>query len=279
MWTILVYDAQGHELKRLPLREAALAIGRGKDRDLMLDSPAVSRQHAKLEARGHSLIVEDLGSANGTLLNGQRIAGPEALHEGDEVRIGDFVLRLRRDAMADADKTMIRPPPKAAAAPPATDPAALIRVPERPPAPAGEPKPAAADGWSSASELLEKQLNSIRSFRGETRVDGAGKLSAFEQAWDRVIGSMRDLQQQLQGSPRVLQFTISRNNREVTAKIADPSSRRGNAYLILSPEHPEGRYRDQVTVWLREFGEPDANYDDPAEAMRYFVQRIAGRLA
>jgi hypothetical protein len=90
---------------------------------------------------------------------------------------------------------------------------------------------------------------------------------------------MRELQQQLRGNPRVLLFGISRNNREVIAKVADPGSKRGHMYLILSPEHPEGKYRDQVTVWLREFGEPDVSYDDPREAMRHFVQRIASRLA
>ena len=272
MWTIALYDAQGRELKRLPLNEAPLDIGRGKDRDLVLDSAAVSRQHARLEARGGSVVLQDLGSSNGTLLNGQRIGRPEAVHEGDEIRIADFVLRLRRDAVADADKTMIGALPKAVpAAPPE------IRVPERPAAATAPDKP--ADGWNSASELLDKQLSSIRSFRDESRADGGGKLGTFEQGWDRVIASMRELQQKLQGNPRVLQFGISRNNREVTAKVADPSSKRGHAYLILSPEHPEGRYRDQVTVWLREFGEPDANYDDPAEAMRHFVQRIASRLA
>lgn len=270
MWTIALYDAQGRELKRLPLGETPLDIGRGKDRGLVLDSAAVSRRHARLEARGGSVVLQDLGSANGTLLNGQRLAGPEAVREGDEIRIAEFTLRLRRDAVPDADKTMIGALP-AAAAPPE------IRVPERPAAAAAPERP--ADGWNSASDLLDRQLSSIRSFRDESRVGAGGKLGAFEQGWDRVIASMRDLQPKLQGNPRVLQFSISRNNREVTAKIADPSSKRGHAYLILSPEHPEGRYRDQVTVWLREFGEPDANYDDPAEAMRYFVQRIAGHLA
>ena len=93
MWTLLVFDPEGRELRRLPLGETPLGIGRGKDRALVLDSPAVSRQHAQLEARGTSVIVEDLGSANGTLLNGRRIAHPEAMHEGDELRIADFSLQ------------------------------------------------------------------------------------------------------------------------------------------------------------------------------------------
>jgi hypothetical protein len=286
MWTLLVFDPQGRELRRLPLGEAPLGIGRGKDRDLVLDAPSVSRHHARLEARGASVIVEDLGSSNGTLLNGRRIERPEAVQEGDELAIADFVLRLRREQppapAPDPDKTMLGslhkpldPPPAAGWDQP------QIRVPEQAPPPAEAPAApeSAAGSWNSASEILKRQVQSIRNFREESQTGSAGRLGTFEQGWDRVITSMRELQDQLRGNPRVLLFGISRNNREVTAKIADPSSKRGHAYLILSPEHPEGKYRDQVTVWLREFGEPDANYDDPAEAMRYFVQRIAARLA
>jgi len=255
MWTVILYDAQGRELRRQTLGEAPLVVGRGKDRGLVLDSPAVSRQHARLQVQGSGVTVEDLGSANGTLLNGRRIERPETLREGDELRIADFLLRLRQD--------------EAAAAPRESG----IHVPERPPA--AEP---AGAGWNSASDLLREQLHSIRSFRDESG-GGSGRLAAFEREWDKVVASMRELQQQLQNHPRVLLFGISRNNREITVKLADPGARRGHAYLILSPEHPEGKYRDQLTVWLREFGEPDVSYDQPAEAMRHFVQRIASRLA
>lgn len=255
MWTVILCDAQGHELRRQPLGEAPLVVGRGKDRGLVLDSPAVSRQHARLQALGSEVTVEDLGSANGTLLNGRRLERAETLREGDELRIADFLLRLRRDAAPQQPR---------------------IQLPEQPPAPAAAEPP--AGGWSSASELLREQVNSIRSFRDESR-SGDDRLPQFEREWDKVVASMRELQQQLQGHPRVLQFGISRNQREITVKLADPAAKRGHAYLILSPEHPEGKYRDQLTVWLREFGEPDLNYDQPAEAMRHFVQRIASRLA
>ena len=258
-WTLVLYDAQGHEVRRQPLQDRPLSIGRGKDSDLVLESKAVSRRHAQVAAQGGGAILSDLGSANGTLLNGRRIDGPVALGASDVIRIADFSLRLQTSPPA------VREPE--------------IRVPERAPAAATAPAPAEAGGWSSASELLEQQLRSIRSFRGEAQQEPAQKLGAFEQSWDKVVGSMRELQQQLRGNPRVALFSISRNQREITAKIADPGSRRGHAYLILSPEHPEGRFRDQLTVWLREFGEPDVSYDDPQEAMRRFVERIARLLA
>ena len=284
MWILVLYDPQGHELRRVPLESAPLSIGRGKDRDLVIDSKAASRQHAQIEAQGDTAILVDLGSANGTLLNGRRLDKPVALGESDEIRIAGFSLRLQRERNGQATaagQTVIQPrskPTAHAASKPATD-FPGIKVPEHAPAAEATAAPVDPQGWSSASELLDKQLRSIRSFRGEAQQEPVHKLGGFEQSWDKVVDSMRELQQQLRGDPRVLLFGISRNNREITAKIADPGAKRGHAYLILSPEHPEGKFRDQLTVWLREFGEADINYDDPREAMRHFVERIAKRLA
>jgi len=276
MWILVLYDPQGHEVRRVPLHSAPLTIGRGKDRDLVIESKAVSRQHAQIEARGVSAILIDLGSANGTLLNGRRVDKPAPLGETDEIRVGEFSLRLQRDQKQPApaaEPAPIQPRPQ-----PATE-FPEIKVPPRPAEPAAAAPPADAVDWNSASELLDKKLNSIRSFRGEVQQDPSQKLDAFEQDWDKVVASMRELQQRLSQDPRVLLFVISRNQREITAKIADPGSRRGHLYLILSPEHPEGKFRDQRTVWLREFGEADINYDEPREAMRHFIERIAGKLA
>lgn len=283
MWILVLYDQQGRELQRLPLEGAPLTIGRGKDRDLVLDSKAVSRQHAQVEAQGGSAILVDLGSANGTLLNGRRIDKPVALKESDEINIAGFGLRLQRapDRQAAADRTVIQPMSKLVSPAPSRPAADIpeIKVPARTAVAEAARAPVEGGDWNSASELRDKQLRSIRSFRGEAQQEPAQKLAAFEQDWDKVVNSMRELRQQLQGDRRVLLFDISRNQREITAKIVDPDSKRGHAYLILSPEHPEGKFRDQLTVWLREFGEADINYDEPREAMRHFVERIARRLA
>jgi len=270
MWILVLYDPQGHEVRRVPLHEAALTIGRGKDRDLVVESKAVSRQHAQIEARGGKAILTDLGSANGTMLNGRRIDKPTPLGEIDEIRIGEFSLRLQRDRQQAA-------PPAVVAASATEFPE--IKVPPRAAAPEAAAPPAEAKDWNSASELLDKKLHSIRSFRGEAQPEPSQKLEAFEQEWDKVVASMRELQQRLGKDPRVLLFVISRNQREITAKIAGPGSKRGHLYLILSPQHPEGKFRDQLTVWLCEFGEADINYDEPREAMRHFIERIAGKLA
>ncbi|MCS7261450.1 MAG: FHA domain-containing protein, partial [Anaerolineae bacterium] len=63
-------------------------IGRAPDNDLVLDDIQVSRYHARLIRRGTALLIEDLGSTNGTLVSGRRITQPQVLQPGDTIAIG-----------------------------------------------------------------------------------------------------------------------------------------------------------------------------------------------
>jgi len=69
---------------------AGLTIGRLPDNDLALDSPLISRRHARLLHEGGGSFLEDLGSTNGTFVDGQRIEGRVALRPGARVDIGTF---------------------------------------------------------------------------------------------------------------------------------------------------------------------------------------------
>jgi len=69
-------------------------IGRNADCQLRPSSLLVSRQHCALVQRSGKLMVEDLCSRNGTVVNNRRIEGTVELHEGDELRVGPLVLRL-----------------------------------------------------------------------------------------------------------------------------------------------------------------------------------------
>jgi hypothetical protein len=80
---------------RLPLR-ATNAIGRDAGNDIALPDEAASARHAKLEAGDGEWFIEDLGSTNGTLVNGVRIEKRERLRPGDEIAIGRVALRLER---------------------------------------------------------------------------------------------------------------------------------------------------------------------------------------
>ncbi len=65
-----------------------VTIGRDPGNDLVLDSPIVSRRHAELEVRDDAAVWRDLGSANGTAVNG-RVISEQTLRDGDIIRIGD----------------------------------------------------------------------------------------------------------------------------------------------------------------------------------------------
>ena len=84
-------------VSRLPFR-----IGRRWDLDLVLTSPTVSWEHAEIFEDGGVLKVLDLGSSNGTSVNGRPVLSPEALAEGDVIRIALEELRLGRAPSIEA---------------------------------------------------------------------------------------------------------------------------------------------------------------------------------
>ncbi len=69
-------------------------IGRALDCDLTILSNVVSRNHARMDVQGDKLVLEDLGSANGTLVNGVRVETPITLHHDDEIHIQDICMKV-----------------------------------------------------------------------------------------------------------------------------------------------------------------------------------------
>ena len=78
----------------LPLDRDWLVLGRGRGADLVIHEPTISRAHAAVGFREGSFFVQDLGSTNGTFLNGSRRERAE-LADGDEIQIGRLILRVR----------------------------------------------------------------------------------------------------------------------------------------------------------------------------------------
>ncbi len=64
-------------------------LGRGTAADIRLEDPFASSRHCRIQRQGELLVIEDLGSTNGTYLNGEPLSGPQPLHPGDRIRIGD----------------------------------------------------------------------------------------------------------------------------------------------------------------------------------------------
>jgi hypothetical protein len=78
--------------KRLIVGPTGVTIGRSRQCDVVLNDPNVSRQHAEIRPRGGAWVLADLGSTNGSILNGRRIDGPEVVNAGDEIEIGTSVM-------------------------------------------------------------------------------------------------------------------------------------------------------------------------------------------
>jgi hypothetical protein len=85
---LVVDQAPGHDRGvAYDLSEGA-TLGRG-DVEIQLDDPFASSRHARITRQGRTLVIEDLGSTNGTYLNDEPLTGPAPLHAGDTIRIGD----------------------------------------------------------------------------------------------------------------------------------------------------------------------------------------------
>jgi DNA-binding NarL/FixJ family response regulator len=83
-----------------------MSIGRSRENGLALeDDSAASRVHAAIRRIGASWCLRDLGSANGTFVNGQRLQGERALETGDEVLIGKTALVFRSSDQKSGDMT------------------------------------------------------------------------------------------------------------------------------------------------------------------------------
>jgi predicted component of type VI protein secretion system len=131
------------EQKPMEGREQTLSAGSTIGRegcDVNLMDPEVSRRHATIRDQGGSLAIEDLGSTNGTFVNGSRIAAVTVLSDGDEVRLGNTVWSIRGAAAAGAGATTVGQ--VQSGAPQVTTARAVpsdIEVPSGPPAPPAPP--------------------------------------------------------------------------------------------------------------------------------------------
>jgi len=108
-----------------------LNIGRDSSNEIVINDAEVSRRHARLTFQGGKYVLEDLGSTNGTFVNGQRLAGPRVLKAGEVVSFGEQIVLVFEVTTNDPGATMVSP--RAAAAVPSA------------PRPAGPPPPPPAD--------------------------------------------------------------------------------------------------------------------------------------
>jgi predicted component of type VI protein secretion system len=126
----------------IDLTKEVSMMGRDVTNDVVLGDAEVSRQHARITRTPAGYMLEDLGSTNGTFVNGERLAAPRVLNAGDLIGVGENVtLTFDSTSPEGAATVMGAPVGKATAAPPARGAAAAA---PRPAAPAPAAAPAAA---------------------------------------------------------------------------------------------------------------------------------------
>lgn len=148
----LILSIEGATLKEIPLVKERTTIGRKAQNDIQIDNLAISGEHAMLVTVGADVFLEDMGSTNGTFVNGNPVS-KHALRNGDVIALGKYNLEyvaessaqvpaadfektmiLRPGAMAAAERTgtFQKPPPAApaqpAAPPQATGPLGIIQI-------------------------------------------------------------------------------------------------------------------------------------------------------
>src|SRR5262245_61152346 len=94
--------------REFPLHDGEHIVGREPTAAIYLDSPKVSRRHARFLVNGVSATLEDLGSKNGSYVRGERISGPTPLQSGDHTRIGPFTLIFRVGTYSGTTQTEAR---------------------------------------------------------------------------------------------------------------------------------------------------------------------------
>ncbi|HEX9303852.1 MAG TPA: SpoIIE family protein phosphatase [Thermoanaerobaculia bacterium] len=92
-------SAPGMAARKFPLEKPVTSIGRSSMNDLPISDKMLSRQHARIvKDDDGGLVVEDLGSRNGTFLNGDRLATPQPLKAGDRITLGGVTLKLESES-------------------------------------------------------------------------------------------------------------------------------------------------------------------------------------
>lgn len=131
-----------HTGRTFPLEKPSLTLGRDPRNDVVIDHPQVSRRHARITRPSNAWVIEDLGSTNGTFVNGTRLAESRALTQGDTIELSEAVALVvwkEVGASGEARQATGEPspvPPRDQAAP------RRVHVSERAPATIERPSPA-----------------------------------------------------------------------------------------------------------------------------------------
>ena len=147
MYAVVITDERGVR-RTLDFSKPELTVGRVQGNDIVLSKRNVSKQHARLTLTGEQAVVVDLGSTNGTWVNGRKITTPQSLKHGDKIYIADFIITV--EPSDDGSE-------RASSAP---------RVSEPPPLPTKQPMP------PQSSMPVRRPMGARRSMPSDSRTPG-----------------------------------------------------------------------------------------------------------
>lgn len=114
-----------------------LSIGRDSSNEIPVNDAEVSRRHARLSFQGGKYVLEDMGSTNGTFVNGQRLSGPRVLKSGEVISLGEQIVFVYEVIDSDPGATRVSPrqvpEPRPISPPPPAPESFAGQIPEGPP--------------------------------------------------------------------------------------------------------------------------------------------------
>ncbi len=133
----LIVRAGPNPGKIYPIMKSELAIGRDPKSDILINDAEISRHHAVIKATQDGYTIEDLGSTNGTIINGQRVTGPHLLQPGEMINLGEHIALVFETQQAfDPDATIASaaisfasPEPRKPVLPPSNSPIPAYQAP------------------------------------------------------------------------------------------------------------------------------------------------------
>ncbi len=110
MYSLTIQDKNGQVVGQISFESGSYTIGRLGQCEITLPSNSVSRQHARIFVSNGRCLIEDMGSANGILVDGQRVVGQRDLGSASQIKLGDFALFLEQQrsapSQAQGDRVM-----------------------------------------------------------------------------------------------------------------------------------------------------------------------------
>lgn len=104
---ILINEQSGAPTKEFELTKPEIVIGREDSVDITIPASAVSRRHARLLQEGEQYALEDLGSSNGTFVNGEKLIQRRILNSGDKIRLGQIINLVYYAPVIESNKTVM----------------------------------------------------------------------------------------------------------------------------------------------------------------------------